>query len=916
MMIEFIRIRVAVWNHLNRAAAAVLLLCACGLSCPADADPALPGGASFITTVEGISEYRLANGLKVLLFPDASKPTLTVNITYLVGSRHENYGETGMAHLLEHMVFKGTPAHPNISKELEQRGARPNGSTWLDRTNYYELLPATDDNLQWAIALEADRMVNSFIARKDLDSEMTVVRNEFEMGENRPQSVLLKRLQSIAYDWHSYGRSTIGNRSDIENVRIENLQAFYRTYYQPDNAVLVIAGKFDPAKALQYVADSFGKLAKPQRELPPLWTVEPTQDGERSFVVRRKDDVQMVWAAYKVPSALHPHSDALGLAGKMLGDTPTGRLHKALVESGKATAVFNFELTGYAPGLQVFGATVKKGKPVEPVREALLQAIEGFSRTLPAAQELDRVKINVRNQLDEMFNDHESIGLALSEYVALGDWRLFFKARENLAKVTADEVMNAARQYFRRDNRTVGIYLPEDSPQRAEIPPAPALADVMKDFTVTTPLSKAEVFDPSPANIDARTQRFTIGGVKVALLPKRNRGETVTVSIRLNYGDEKSLFGKQAIRQLTAAMIGRGTSRMTRTQLSDAHDKYRMTGDFWNFQTTGPNLANALRLSSHAIRAAAFPASEFEQLKKETITHLEAQRNEPAARAGEAMARHFNLYPKGDPRYAASLDEQLADLKAVTLEQVKLFHSEFYGASSGQIAIVGDFESAPAKVVLQEEFGRWKSRRPYARIYWQYADIPAAQLQVATPDKENAYLSARINLPLKDDAPDFAAMLVVNNVMGGGFLSSRLMERLRQRDGLSYGTQTRLQVSAYDNAGYWSIMAIAAPHNMAKAEAAIREEVARALQDGFSATETASAIDNLLQLRMQNRAQDAVVASAWNDYLELGRSFVSWSERIDQQIKAVTPESALAALRKYVQVDKISFAIAADPAKR
>src|SRR6185436_4889293 len=244
--------------------------------------------ATKVTEVEGIIEYRLSNGLKVLLFPDPSKPTVTVNITYLVGSRHENYGETGMAHLLEHLMFKGTPKHPAIDEEFNRRGARSNGTTSLDRTNYFELFQASDDNLSWAIEMEADRMVNSFIAKKDLDSEMTVVRNEYEQGENSPFSVLLKRRQSIAYDWHSDGRSTIGNRSDIENWRIENLQAFYRKYYQPDHAVLLVAGRFEEAKALALVARHFGRIPKPKRTLPPLWTVEPTQDGNREFTVRRK----------------------------------------------------------------------------------------------------------------------------------------------------------------------------------------------------------------------------------------------------------------------------------------------------------------------------------------------------------------------------------------------------------------------------------------------------------------------------------------------------------------------------------------------------------------------------------------------------------------------------------------------------
>src|SRR5688572_19115894 len=223
--------------------------------------------ATLVTTVEGISEYSLPNGLRILLVPDQSKPTTTVNITYLVGSRHEGYGESGMAHLLEHLVFKGTPRHPNIPQELTEHGSRPNGTTWYDRTNYFETVPATDVNLEWALDLEADRMVNSFIAKKDLESEFTVVRNEFEGGENSPFNATLQRTMSTAFVWHGYGRSTIGNRADIENVPIERLQAFYRKYYQPDNAILVVAGKFDPDKTLRLIEQKFGRIPKPVRSL-------------------------------------------------------------------------------------------------------------------------------------------------------------------------------------------------------------------------------------------------------------------------------------------------------------------------------------------------------------------------------------------------------------------------------------------------------------------------------------------------------------------------------------------------------------------------------------------------------------------------------------------------------------------------
>ena len=571
----------------------------------------LPAGMTKGPSVEGITEYRLPNGLKVLLFPDASKPTVTVNVTYLVGSRHENYGETGMAHLLEHLMFKGAPKNPRIDQQFNNRGMKANGTTSLDRTNYYETFQASEDNLKWAIDMEADRMVHSYIAKKDLDSEMTVVRNEFENGENSPFGVLTKRMQSIAYDWHSYGKPTIGNRSDIENVAIGNLQAFYRTYYQPDNAVLLVAGKFDPAGALKMIGSAFGTIPKPKRSLPVFWTVEPTQDGERSFAVRRKGDVQIVSAAYKVPSGLQPDSDAMSFAADILTDTPNGRLHKLLVETGRAAQVFDYGMTGYAPGLQMIGVVVKKEQPVEPVREALIGAIEGFKSAPPTKDEMERVKRNYANQIEKMLNDPEQVGVSLSEAIALGDWRLFFEGRDAAQRVTSEQVAAVAAKYLRRDNRTVGTFLPEDNPQRADIPAAPTVAEVLKDFKQQKELSAADAFDPSQDNILRRSELKTIGGLKVALLPKKTRGETVSVALTLNWGDEKSLFGKQTVSSMTSAMLTRGTTKFTREQLADEFDKLKIAGDIFHFDTTRANLAAALHLVAHVMKEPSFPAAEF-----------------------------------------------------------------------------------------------------------------------------------------------------------------------------------------------------------------------------------------------------------------------------------------------------------------
>ncbi|HQZ45508.1 MAG TPA: pitrilysin family protein [Usitatibacteraceae bacterium] len=895
-------------------------LCLAFIAVPALSEAALPKGVARVTSVEGITEYRLDNGLKVLLFPDLSKPTITVNITYRVGSRHENYGETGMAHLLEHLVFKGTPKNPDLDRQFNQRGARSNGTTWLDRTNYYELLQAGDDNLKWAIEMEADRMVNSFIRKSDLDTEMTVVRNEYEMGENSPFSVLLKRLQSVAYDWHSYGRSTIGNRSDIENVKEANLQAFYRRYYQPDNAVLLVAGKFDEAKALDLVAGAFGKIAKPARTLPEFWTVEPTQDGEREFRIRRKGDLQIAAVAYKIPSGLHADSDGISFANFVLADTPTGRLHKALVESGKAAQVFGFPLTGVHPGLHIFGATVKKGDPLEPVRDELIRIVEGFGASPATDEEVSRARLNFGNEFEKSLANHESIGVQLSEYIALGDWRLFFLSRDDLAKVDAAAIAKAAGAYYRRDNRTVGLYLPEDEPRRAEIPAAPAVAEVMKDFKGKAATSAAEAFDPGQANIDARTRRLSFGGLKVALLPKKNRGETVNVSIALNLGDEKSLFGQKTAAQLAGQMLTRGTTKFTRAQLADEIERLKISGSLGgtggSFQTTRAHLEEALKLAAHVLKEPSLPESEFEQLRNQMLTSIQAQLAEPNARASEALSRHFNAYPKGDWRYRPTLEESLADVKAAKLEDVRRFHREFYGAGNAEVAIVGDFDEAIAGALVKALFEDWRAQKPYAHVPMTNGDVAAASLAIETPDKENAIFLARQNVDMTDTDLDYPALFLANYMLGGGAgFDSRLSDRLRQKEGLSYAAGSGLNVPAVDRAASWSAYAIAAPQNIAKVESAFREELARALKDGFTEAELASARSGAIQQRVQARAQDGTLAGGWTFYLHNDRTF-AFSKTFEDRIESLTVAEVNAALRKHLDPARVTVVKAGDFAKK
>jgi zinc protease len=899
--------------HLIAGAFAAVSFLVSGAVLAAPAAP-LPKGVTLGASVEGITEYRLANGLKVLLFPDSSRPTVTVNVTYMVGSRHENYGETGMAHLLEHLLFKGSKKNPDITRQFADRGMDFNGTTSLDRTNYYEVFQASQANLDWALQMEADRMTGAFIAKKDLDSEMTVVRNEFESGENSPSGVLVKRMQSIAYDWHSYGRSTIGNRSDIENVRIANLQAFYRTWYQPDNAVLLVAGKFDPDATLAKIGRLFGAIPKPRRTLPAFWTVEPTQDGERSFAVRRQGDVQIVMLGYKVPSSLHDDSDVMAFASAILGDVPTGRLHKQLVETGKASQVFTFGETGYAPGLQYIGAVVKKGEALEPVRAALTEAVESFSATPPTKDEMARIRRMYENDMERSLNDPQRVGVALSETIALGDWRLFFTGRERIKTITPEEVAGVAKRYFRRDNRVTGIFLPEDAPQRAVIPPAPSVESILKTFKPQASTLVSEDFEPTQDNIMKRTQLTTARGVKLALLPKKNRGEAVTVNLRQHVGDEKNLFGKGAVPELTGAMLMRGTSRYTREQLSDEFDRLKIAGGLTHFQTTREHLPEALRLVAHVLKEPAFPENEFEQLRRQSLVALEASRAEPQAVAARALARHFDLYPKGDVRHANSFDDDLAELTAARLDELRAFHREFYGSVPAEMAIVGDFDAAAIVPLVDELFGAWKASANVAPVLRRHAVVAPLKTTLNTPDKENGFYTARLNLDLNIDDADYPALMLANYIFGEGGLRSRLMDRIRQKDGLSYGGGSQLEAGDLDRAGAFGISAIAAPQNLQRLDAAIRAELARAVKDGFTAAELAGAKSGLMQQRQQTRADDGALAAGWTSYLYRDRTY-EWSRQFEAKLMAVTLPQLNAAFRNAIDPAQLSVVMAGDQDK-
>lgn len=874
-----------------------------------------------VTTVEGITEYSLENGLRVLLFQDRSQPKVTVNCTVFVGSRHEGYGEAGMAHLLEHMVFKGTELHPDIPKQLKDRGAEFNGTTWLDRTNYFETLPASDENLEFAIRLEADRLVNSKIRGEDLQSEFSVVRSEFERGENNPVLVLQQRMFSACFQWHNYGKSTIGNRSDIERVPVDSLRAFYRKYYRPDNAMVIIAGNFDESKALENVQKYFGILNRPSQPLPKTYTVEPPQDGDRITTVRRVGDTQYVGAMYHVPAGSDPSFPAVEILAVVLTSDPSGRLYKALVESKQATFVAPDAPTLHDPGALTILAQVPKDKSLEEARDTMIATLEGLAEDPITDAEVERAKRQLLNQREMMAAKTQSLAIELSDWAAQGDWRLYFLFRDALEKTTAADVQRVAQKYLVRNNRTVGLFVPTSASERIEIPERLKVEELVAGYTGREAASDGEQFNPSPKNVESRTVRGKLkSGLPFAMLPKKTRGGTVTMSLNLRFGDEASLHGKTAAVDMLGALLRRGTAKKSLEELNDRLDELNATVNASSgkqqlnisVETKRDTLLEVLDVIEEMLRQPGFDEHEFELLREQTIAELETQSQEPQVLAALAVTRTLNPYERGDIRYVSTIAEEQEDTKALKLDDVKEIHAQFLSGSEGEVSVVGDFDASEVENKLSAILANWKSKIPYQRVaVTPSTDVKVPMKSIETPDKANAVYFAGQQYPLRDDDPNYAALLMGNYVLGAGALSSRLGDRIRQKEGLSYGVFSSLRAHPIDEFTVLSITAIANPANVSKVVQAIDEEMRKLVKDGVTEKELKDSVQGFLQSQQLNRSRDATLASILSNNLFAGRD-MQYYERLESQIAGLTVDAVNEAIAEYIAPDNLVIATAGD----
>jgi zinc protease len=623
---------------------------------------------------------------------------------------------------------------------------------------------------------------------------------------------------------------------------------------------------------------------------------------------------------YRIPAGSHPDNAPLRILAHVMGNSPSGRLYKSLVETRQATSAYASAWSLHDPGVAIVGASMRKEDDPLRVRQQLLSVIEGTATQPVTEAEVTFARQSLLAGMEKTYNDPEQLALALSGSVAQGDWRLLYWQRDALEKISAADVNRVARQYFKPANRTIGEFIPVEKPDRAEIPPAPDLARLLSGYSGRGRVETGEIFDPSPLNLDTRTQRGQLAnGMQYALLPKKNRGETVQLALQLNLGAEGSLQGKATIAELTGAMLMRGTQKhsrealaaelirlKTRLGISASGQHVYLTAD-----TNRANVPAVLALIREILREPAFPDAEYRQLIRQALAGIESARNQPESLAYEAFARHLYPYAPADIRYVPTSTENEARLKAATLDELRAFHRDFYGAAQGQLAIVGDFDVEEARRLAEGALGDWRAAQVFERMTEAYRPVAAQTRILATPDKPNAVFRAGLRLPVGEMHPDYPALRMVAYLLGGGFNSSRLATRLRQQEGMSYTVNAVLGASHFDQAGSLSIYAIYAPQYREKLAQAVDEELARIVRDGFSGQELADgkmAFRERLQIAL---AQDDSLAAALLGQLEQGESFAD-DAKFAAAIEALSLQDINTVARRYLHADALSRFFAGD----
>lgn len=868
----------------------------------------------------GFSSYLLPNGFKIILVPFASAANARIELLVKTGSKLEGYGETGMAHLLEHMLFKSAGQRSDLKSDLTALGAHWNGSTSVDRTNFYETVAAEPAKIDEAIRIEADRFIRASFTKEHLISEMSVVRNELERGDSDPGSLVMRALQRQSYFWHGYSRPTIGARSDIEDAPFSALQAFHRKHYRPDNAALIVSGNFDEQRVLALASRLFAQARNPAGPKIASWTREETRATTNRSELFLPAGKTIAASAWKLPGLTERQTYAFDLATSAICDEDWGSLRKDLVLERQiaVTASCGTRLeSDYS--LLIASATAGQEADAEVLSRALREHVESAAARGVTQPQLDRARLAELNAYERLENAHEKLAMQLAQAEVAGDWRLYFWQRDMVKAVTLDEANAALRKWAVAINRSDVLLRHAQGLSAPELParlPTAATAGALvagKEWPAVATLTDA--LPNSASELAKATVAIPLDGsrARAALISRRTQGDRAWLVLANDYGNESALTGRRTACAMADQLLAYGGAGLDRDQLAARLEALQAQ---WSLGLGGimieaprRQIDAALDLLLAVWAAPALPPGEFERLKAAAIARLEAALKDPAQVAANAASLRFDNYPAGHPLQPRSLEQQLAESRAVTLADVGACVADFSGLAQLRLAMVGAFSPQDVQAVWARVDRLPRAKIAYARVVDLAAplSVDRAPIKVSMPEKPNASIAGSTLLRITDDSPDFAALRIAINILGGD-PDSRIWTRLREREGLAYGAGAYLSGHSFEPRSALLLQASAASDKSDAALAGLQQELARALKDGFTAREVERAKTNWLQQRKTTLRDERSYASSLAQGMYNGRDY-AWLARYDEAISRLDAAQVTQALRKYLADAPMVWAI-------
>lgn len=885
-----------------------------------------------IKELGGIEEYLYQpNGMNVLLLQDNASPVATVQIVYRVGSKNEVLGNTGSTHLLEHLMFKGTPTFnkkngSTITDVLQNTGAQLNATTWNDRTNYFETLPS--DKIELALQIEADRMRNSLLTKEDKEAEMTVVRNEFERAENNPNSLLDKEIWATAYMAHPYHHSTIGWKSDIEKAPIEVLRNFYNTYYWPDNATLTIIGDFKKENVFELIEKYFGGITKAPNAMPQPYTEEPEQYGPRKIIIKKQGELGVVNKSYKIPGALDNDLPALSILAQIIGSGPSAILNKTFVDSGMGIYAYASATEFKEVGLFSIGVGFPILSKHEDIDEKISEVVAKIQKEGITQDEVDRVVAKISAQTILSRDGSGVIASSLTEAIAAGDWTDYITGVDRLKKVTPADVLRVAQKYLVEDQSTTGYFIPKQtgSNKGREEAKAVEFMSVNGPFYYRHPeghpahqddtaITVSPVKFPSEETVkvtehdkkQAFYKREKVAGIDVITVKTSAKG-FVTVASSISLGNFVNETKNQMISSLTATMLSKGTMLNDKFKFSEKLQKLGVninvsastTKINIGFKCLKKDLDEVVHLLAEEIRTPLLDAKEFENLKQQYIGNIKQNLNDPGERGSIALSQA--IYPKGNPNYSMSVEEDLANIEKATLDEVKAFHKKYFGPASMHLVIVGDTDGSSLNNSLKKAFKSWNGGIS-EDLKFEDAVKASSKTEVITiAEKPSAELYIGQYTGLKRADADYIPFYIANYTLGAGF-AGRLMQTVRDNDGLTYSISSGLGGNI-TTGGYWYVNASFNPTLFQKGLDATMVQVNKWVNEGITAEELTNKKTNLIGSFKVGMATTTGMARTILSFVERGLE-PSYIEQYPKDIEKVTLKEVNTAIKKYIQLDKM-----------